>query len=106
MLSRANKIATRPPQKPILGRDTALKLDVLRIGKPEKPEVNAVSENPFKGIGKLKDYKLKLHINPEVKPVAQPVHSDQKWRKRSKNSWNSTLLNQYRGRLLVLVELW
>ena len=32
-----------------------------------------MSENLFKGIGKLKDYKLKLHINPEVKPVAQPV---------------------------------
>ena len=39
--------------KPILGRDTAMKLDVLRIGKVEKPEVNAVSENLFKGIGKL-----------------------------------------------------
>lgn len=27
----------------------------------------------FKGIGKLKDYQLKLHINPSVKQVVQPA---------------------------------
>ena len=27
------------------------------------------------GVGKLKDYQLKLHINKDVKPVAQPVQS-------------------------------
>lgn len=27
----------------------------------------------FSGVGKLKDYQLKLHINKDVKPVAQPV---------------------------------
>ena len=27
----------------------------------------------FSAIGKLKDYQLKLHVNKDVKPVAQPV---------------------------------
>jgi len=63
--------------KPILGRDTAMQLDVLRVGKSEKSQVNAVCENKypnaFNGIGKLRDYQVRLHINPEVKPVAQSV---------------------------------
>jgi len=55
----------------ILGRDTAIELKVLRVG----PEINAVQEMEyaglFEGIGKLRDYKAKLHIDPEVRPVAQ-----------------------------------
>ena len=55
----------------ILGRDTAVDLKVLRVG----PEVNAIQEMEhaglFEGIGKLRDYKAKLHIDPEVRPVAQ-----------------------------------
>ena len=27
----------------------------------------------FEGVGKLKDYQVKLHVNPDVPPVAQPV---------------------------------
>ena len=27
----------------------------------------------FDGVGKLKDYQVKLHVNPDVPPVAQPV---------------------------------
>ena len=27
----------------------------------------------FHGVGKLKDYQLKLHIDPQIQPVAQPV---------------------------------
>lgn len=27
----------------------------------------------FKGVGKLKDYQLTLHFDPNVKPVAQPL---------------------------------
>jgi len=63
--------------KPILGRDTAMQLDVLRVGKSEKSQLNTVCENEypnvFNGIGKLRDYQVRLHINPEVKPVAQSV---------------------------------
>ena len=28
----------------------------------------------FEGLGKLKDYKVKLHVDPSVPPVAQPPH--------------------------------
>ena len=57
--------------RPILGRDTAVELNVLRVGR----EVNAVTEADFPGlfdgVGKLKGYEAKLHINTEVRPVAQ-----------------------------------
>ena len=57
--------------RPILGRDTAIELKVLRVG----PEVNTVTEMEypglFRGVGKLKDYQAKLYIDPEVRPVAQ-----------------------------------
>ena len=26
----------------------------------------------FRGVGKLKDYQLKIHVDPEINPVAQP----------------------------------
>lgn len=68
---------------PLLGRDTATSLGVLKIGidiaavntssqtigevlKEKYPEV-------FSGVGKLKDRALQLHIAPNVKPVAQPI---------------------------------
>ncbi|KAK3717696.1 hypothetical protein QZH41_001100 [Actinostola sp. cb2023] len=62
--------------EPLLGRETASELGVLKIG------VNVMSVNEdvpvmdkykevFKGVGKLKDYQLKLHIDPNVTPVAQ-----------------------------------
>ena len=71
--------------KSILGKDTSLKLNVLRVGpKIRSPDVNYVEDDSsfrkrmiatysacFEGVGKLKDRKLKININPEVKPVAQ-----------------------------------
>ena len=69
----------------LLGRDTAEKLNVLRVGPPNFPQaysitsegtsVDIVKNFPdiFTGVGKLKDYQLKLHVNTGVKPVAQPV---------------------------------
>jgi hypothetical protein len=64
----------------LLGRDTAIKLNILRIG-PETASANVMSsqveklkseyKHVFKGLGKLKDYKLKLHIDHGFKPVAQ-----------------------------------
>jgi len=54
-----------------LGSDTAIDLKVLRVSS----EINAIQEMKhaglFVGIGKLRDYKAKLHIDPEVRPVAQ-----------------------------------
>ncbi len=66
---------------PLLGRDTAEKLNLLRVG----PEVvNQISSNEnkdiisrykdiFSGVGQLKGIELKLHIDENVKPVAQPL---------------------------------
>lgn len=65
--------------EPLLGRETARALGVLKIGLDVR-SVNAggddfVQEFPelFTGFGKLKDRKIKLHVDPNVKPVAQPV---------------------------------
>jgi len=64
----------------ILGRKTALELGVLRVGHG-RLEVNSLTVDQmtsrfpelFKGIGKLKNYQARLHIDPEVRPVAQKV---------------------------------
>ena len=67
----------------LLGKKTATELGLLRIG-PEYPRtVNQITVQSvqaivdrhravFNGVGKLKDYQLKIHIDPEVTPVAQP----------------------------------
>ena len=60
----------------ILGRKTALELGVLRVGHGQL-EVNSLTVDQmtsrfpelFKGIGKLKNYQARLHIDPEVRPV-------------------------------------
>ncbi len=69
----------------LLGKITAQKLNVLRVGPPSIPHVYSVTTegnsadfreefaDVFNGVGKLKDYKLKLHIDRTVTPVAQPV---------------------------------
>ena len=64
----------------ILGKDTAVKLGLLKL---ESTNVNSVNERKtelmskfplcFTGIGKLKDYRLKIPIDPEVTPVVQPL---------------------------------
>jgi len=59
--------------KSILGRDTAIELNVLRVGRPEVNTVEIEYPGLFSGVGKHKDYKAKLHIDPDVKPVAQPM---------------------------------
>lgn len=68
---------------PLLGRETATNLGVLKIGidiaavntgqqdigealQEKYPEV-------FSGVGKLKGRAVQLHIDPNVKPVAQPI---------------------------------
>ena len=67
-------------------------MDVLRVGVPinscelkhdsprdtakqanRKAAPKAKFSNVFEGLGKLKDYQLKLHINKNVQPVAQQV---------------------------------
>ena len=71
--------------RPLLGRKTAEKLNVLRVGPENIPNICSIVEEGcdqdiresyadiLTGVGKLKDYRLKLHVNKEVKPVAQQV---------------------------------
>ena len=67
--------------RPLIGHKTATELGILRIGIPEDISVmNSETENilasfqdRFEGLGKLKDFELKLHIDDTIKPVAQPA---------------------------------
>ena len=70
--------------KSILGKITAEKLNLLRVGPPinfvntvipegTDQDIHAKFPDLFKGIGKLNDFKLNLHIDKTVKPVAQPI---------------------------------
>jgi hypothetical protein len=73
------------PGKVLLGKNTAEKLNVLRVGPPHSPHIYSVAyegsdkdimndfKEIFSGVGKLKDFQMKLHIKDDVKPVAQPV---------------------------------
>ena len=61
-----------------MGWSTAIKLKVLKIGPnvmnvKNRPQIMDMYKEVFKGVGKLKDYQLKLHIDPNVAPVAQPA---------------------------------
>ena len=70
----------------LLGRRTAEKLYVLRVGPLEHPHTYSITEegtdadirrkfaDVFAGMGKLKNYQLKLHVDKTVQPIAQPVH--------------------------------
>ena len=64
---------------PLLCKDTAIKLGELRIGV-EIARVAETKQTPqqrfpevFSDIGKLKSKQVTLHVNPKVKPVAQPL---------------------------------
>ena len=69
------------PGKPLIGHKTATDLGILRIGMPDNiASVNTETESileefkdRFEGLGKLKDFQLKLHIDETVRPVAQPA---------------------------------
>ena len=64
--------------RPLLGRETAVQLGVLKLG----PQVNSIDtallvkfKECFEGIGKLRGYQAKIHVDVEVPPVAQnPRH--------------------------------
>ncbi len=72
--------------KPLIGRKSATELGLLHIGRINSvsPDISSVTyqstdtilrsfEDRFTGIGKLKDFQLKLHVDPSVKPVAQAL---------------------------------
>ena len=67
----------------LLGKTTAISLGILKIGIPQE-SVNSVSDDRkaiikqkfpkcFEGVGKLKDFQLKIPIDESVKPVIQPI---------------------------------
>ena len=64
---------------PLLGHETATLLDVLRIG-PVVSAISSVEENlqqqypkVYNGIGKFNTKQVTLHIDPNIKPVAQAL---------------------------------
>ncbi len=70
----------------LLGEKTAIELNLLRVGPPvANAEVNYISppssvdrllsRHPqvFEGVGKLTDYQLLVHADPNIEPVAQPL---------------------------------
>ena len=73
----------------LIGKETSENLDLLRVGPPKKSEpLNSVTVDKsnidlvtildqhadvFLGIGKLKNFQLKLHVNPDITPVQQPI---------------------------------
>ena len=56
---------------------------MLRVGPEQPGTINQITVSStqaivnkhdavFRGVGRLKDYQLKIHIDPEVTPVAHP----------------------------------
>lgn len=64
---------------PLLGKETATKLGVLKVGvdvaavTDVKAEVRGKYPNLFTGVGKLKTKQIRLNIDDNVEPVAQPL---------------------------------
>ena len=64
----------------LLSRETATRLGILKIGPHSsvysvKEDIMFEYKDCFEGLGKLTDYELKLHIDPNVVPVAQKMYS-------------------------------
>ena len=66
----------------LLGKDSALKLQIVQLEEKievvnhvskEIEDILHVNEEIFEGVGKLRNFQLRLHIKEDVKPVAQPT---------------------------------
>jgi len=77
--AQAEFLVIRGKGVPLLSKDTAMKLGVLKIGVDiatvgeTKETLQQKFPEVFSGIGKLKSKQVTLHIDPSVKPVAQPL---------------------------------
>ena len=81
--ARANFCVINGEGDPLLGKDTATSLGVLKIGigiaavSTDPKTIGGILQqkypNVFSGVGKLKDQEVQLHIYPKVKPVAKPM---------------------------------
>ena len=65
--------------EPLLGRESAAELGVLKLDVPlicvarvDHSELTTRFKDIFTGIGKLKYFQLKLHIDEQVQPAAEP----------------------------------
>lgn len=62
--------------QPLLGRDTAMRLGVLKVGVGVNlvcDDIKKLFPECFEGVGKLKGYQVKLHVDDMVQPVVQPL---------------------------------
>ena len=82
----------------LLGKTTATELGVLKVAiniavvTPKAKKMKQQYPNVFEGIGKLKNKKISLDIDPTVRPVAQPYrripfNRREKVQDKTKNSW-------------------
>ncbi|KAJ8363309.1 hypothetical protein SKAU_G00121400 [Synaphobranchus kaupii] len=78
-IEQAEFIVVNGKGEALLGKDTAMKLGVLKIGVDVaavvdiKQSLEQQYPKLFQGVGKLNSKQVSLHINPDVKPVAQPL---------------------------------
>ncbi|XP_015772539.1 PREDICTED: uncharacterized protein LOC107350812 [Acropora digitifera] len=78
---RDDFVVVKGDGRTLLGRGTAMDLDILRVGPVQANSVSGGLDDDIRGrysalfnrVGLLKGYKLKLHIDNSVKPVAQQV---------------------------------
>ena len=78
---RANFVVVKGDGRTLLGCGTAMDLDILRIGPVQANSVSGGLDSDirgrystlFNGVGLLKGYELKLHIDDSVKPIARHV---------------------------------
>ena len=80
--SKADFVVVKGDGRTLLGRETAEVLSLLRIGPLQANSVGGGQldgdirekyKHLFSGVGLLKGYELKLHVDESVKPVAQHV---------------------------------
>ena len=81
-VDNARLLVIEGDQAALLGRKTAEELGVLRVGLPvnacftgklTKERLREMYPMVFSGLGRLKNYQLKLNLDEGVAPVAQPV---------------------------------
>ena len=69
----AEVIVIRGKGQALLGHKTATDLGILNLNFLSESDLFTKYEKYFSGVGKLENFKLTLHIDETVTPVAQPV---------------------------------
>ena len=68
----ATFVVVKTSETPIIGWKTSVELQLLqKVNKVENDDIQSDFPEIFQGLGKLKDHKVKLHIDHTVQPVAQ-----------------------------------